>query len=143
MNRPSLNRIAFQELARIRRQEARALVRAKMPAGAYYLAGYAVECALKARIAKATRRHDFPEKERVNQSHVHKLTDLLKLTGLQTAFDQAAKASPALERNWAIVKDWTETSRYDGTISMRKARELYRAVTARRTGVLQWLRQNW
>jgi len=32
--------------------------------GAYYLAGYAVECALKACIAKGTQRFEFPDKRK-------------------------------------------------------------------------------
>jgi len=45
--------------------------------GAYYLAGYAVECALKACIAKKTQRHEFPDKRRVDASHTHNLIQLL------------------------------------------------------------------
>src|SRR5919106_3680906 len=41
------------------------------PSGAYYLAGYAVECGLKACIAKQVRRHEFPDRTTVNQSHTH------------------------------------------------------------------------
>jgi hypothetical protein len=114
-----------------------------MPAGAYYLVGYAVECALKARIARSTRRHDFPDKDRGHQSYTHDLSALMRLGGLQPTFDSAAASSSALARNWAIVKDWRETSRYDSTIDMKKARALYRSVTARRSGILTWLRQHY
>ena len=55
-----MNRQDFQALARVRLEEAKALRDAGRPAGAYYLAGYTVECALKACIAKRTREHDFP-----------------------------------------------------------------------------------
>ena len=44
--------------------------------GAYYLAGYAIECALKACIAKATRRYDFPDRKKVDASHTHDLREL-------------------------------------------------------------------
>ena len=40
----------------------KALLDGGYPAGAYYLMGYAVECALKACIAKQTKRYDFPPK---------------------------------------------------------------------------------
>ena len=114
-----------------------------LPAGAYYLAGYAVECALKACIARSTLAHDFPQKTRVLESYTHDLSKLLRTAGLERPFDQAAAASPTLDRNWTIVKDWKETSRYDSTIDMKKARALYNAVTAQRAGVLTWLRQLW
>ena len=118
------------------------LLERRLPAGAYYLAGYAVECAIKAGIAKATKRHDFPDKNRSAQSYTHDLPTLLRLSGLQPAFDAATTDSPALAQNWAIVKNWRETCRYDCRIDMDRARELYRAVTTRRSGVLAWLRQH-
>ena len=55
-----LTRRDFQRLAKLRAAEAGALVRSRKEIGAYYLAGYAVECALKACVAKATKRHEFP-----------------------------------------------------------------------------------
>ena len=55
--------------------------------GASYssLAGYAVECALKARIAKATRKHDFPDTKKADASHRHNLRELLKVANLEEA----------------------------------------------------------
>jgi len=50
----------FQRLAELRAKEAATLAKTGNQQGAYYLAGFAVECALKACIAKKTRRHDFP-----------------------------------------------------------------------------------
>jgi HEPN domain-containing protein len=54
-----MNREDFQQLAESRLKEARALLTAELPDGAYYLAGYAIECALKACIAKRTQQHDL------------------------------------------------------------------------------------
>jgi hypothetical protein len=137
-----LTRANFQALSRMRRREARILLNGNLFAGAYYLTGYSVECALKACIARGTARYTFPDKQRTEGSDTHDLAKLLATAGLQTAFDVAAKARPALEQNWATVKDWKETSRYDATIDPKKARDLYGAVTGR-NGVLAWLRQNW
>jgi HEPN domain-containing protein len=50
----------FQRLADLRAGEAAFLAKGGREEGAYYLGGFAVECALKACIAKQTRRHDFP-----------------------------------------------------------------------------------
>lgn len=58
-----MNKKILQALAEARVADARALLNAKRFDAAYYLAGYAIECALKACIAKRTRRHDFPDKE--------------------------------------------------------------------------------
>jgi hypothetical protein len=60
-----MNRLQFQKIARVRIREARALLQDRMFDGAYYLAGYSVECGLKACIAKMVRRHEFPDKDLV------------------------------------------------------------------------------
>lgn len=59
-----MNKTDLEQLADLRLAEAAALLGATppMPDGAYYLAGYAIECALKACIAKLTAQHDFPDK---------------------------------------------------------------------------------
>ena len=54
-----MNRTDLQKLSNARIREARILFAAGEYSGAYYLAGYAVECALKACIAKSVKRHDF------------------------------------------------------------------------------------
>jgi hypothetical protein len=81
-----MNRQELQELSKIRRKEATALLKAKHYAGAYYLLGYSVECALKACIAKQTNKHDFPNKDFANKVYVHNLEVLIKLAGLKNDF---------------------------------------------------------
>jgi HEPN domain-containing protein len=138
-----MNRRDLQDLARVRLAEARALLgNARFP-GAYYLAGYAVECALKACISKQFGRHEFPDKKLVNDSYTHDLWKLIGVAGLRADFDATVAASPAFELNWAIVKDWSEEDRYNLSISEAEARDLYSAITSRRTGVMSWLRNHW
>jgi hypothetical protein len=44
-----------------------------------YLAGYAVECALKACITKKTKRHDFPPNiKAIGEYYTHELEKLVK-----------------------------------------------------------------
>jgi HEPN domain-containing protein len=138
-----VNRSDLQELTRQRLREARILLRANTPAGAYYLAGYAVECALKACIARKTRRYDFPDKDSVNQSYTHELSALLRIAGLKQQLDDELKSRREFKINWTLVKDWNEESRYDPTTDMRKARDLYRAITNRHSGILPWVRRYW
>lgn len=138
MNRDSLQRISSQ-----RRKEAAALLKARLFPGAYYLAGYAVECALKACIAKQTLRYDFPNKRMAAASWTHDLEELVKLAGLGPDLAKDVTSSPALALNWTIVKDWSEAVRYDVSITRAQARDLYSACTARRTGILPWIRQRW
>jgi len=59
-----VNKTDLEQLADLRLAEAVALLgmTPQMPDAAYYLGGYAVECALKACIAKLISQHDFPDK---------------------------------------------------------------------------------
>lgn len=65
----NLNRGLFQKLANVRLSDAKALLRLKRFDAAYYVAGYAVECALKACICKNIKRHDFPPRQTDHYSH--------------------------------------------------------------------------
>ncbi len=138
-----MNRADFHDLARARLAESRLLRKAKCYSGSFYLAGFAVECALKACIAKQTRRFDFPDKKTVSQSWQHDLTSLIEAAGLDAKLKHELKSSRPFERNWVVVKDWANDSRYNNVVGYKKARDMYQAVTARRTGVMQWLRRHW
>jgi len=94
-----MNRQELQELSKIRRKEAAALLAAKHYAGAYYLLGYSVECALKACIAKQTNKHDFPNKDLASKAYVHDLEQLIKLAGLKNDLDIDIKKNKTLEVN--------------------------------------------
>src|SRR5579859_2012016 len=107
-----MDRGDFQRLAAIRLDEARVLYAANHFSGCYYLGGYAVECALKACIAKDIRAEEWPEKGFSQKLYTHELPTLLKLAGLDTGPGQPPGGDPALEVNWSTVKDWTEQARY-------------------------------
>lgn len=131
----------FQQLARMRLRDARTLMRSGNVEGAYYLTGLAVECALKACIAKNTKRHDFPPNQStVRDIYTHDLVKLVKVAGLQTALDSETTRSNSFDRNWGVVKGWNVESRY--MTKGLNARDLYRAA-AGQNGVMQWLRQRW
>jgi len=101
-----MNRSDFQGLCRLRIKEADILLKNNCFAGAYYLLGYAVEFALKARIAKATRRHDFPPGRAVVESvYTHDLSKLLKVSGLELAQREEAQRNRVFADNWPTVKD--------------------------------------
>lgn len=55
-----MTRSDLQKLAAERIADAKALLAMKRWSAAYYLAGYAVECGLKACIAKLTKAEEFP-----------------------------------------------------------------------------------
>ena len=59
---------------------------------AYYLAGYSVECAIKAYIAKQIRKYQFPEgSEKAKQIYTHTLKDLIEVAGLSDQFQKLAR----------------------------------------------------
>jgi hypothetical protein len=133
----------LQKLARMRLREARRLLLAGEFCGSYHLAGIAVECAIKACIAKQTQQFEFPDKGHVSDCHTHDADKLIKLAGLKILVEREIGANPSFAKNWALVKDWKVESRYDHNISETLASGLYSAVASRKHGVLQWLRQHW
>ncbi len=137
-----MKRKDFQVLAALRLKEAKILLQAGCWEGAYYLAGYAAECALKACIAKKTERHDFPDRRRVNDSYTHDMQRLATLANLDSGLKQAQQLHPELNANWTIVRTWGEESRYEKP-AQADAEELVRAIAEPRHGVLQWLRLHW
>lgn len=109
--------------------------------GAYYLAGYAVECALKACIAKGTQRHDFPDKKRVDSSHTHNLRDLVRAAGLESAFDSAC-INREFSKKWECVRVWSEQSRYQRH-GEESARALLLAVGDLKQGVIACIKPHY
>jgi HEPN domain-containing protein len=107
--------------------------------GAYYLAGYALECTLKACIAKQVKAGDFPDKKFANECFTHNLSDLLKLAKLNEKRSEQENQDADFKLNWASVIKWTETSRYNTSIEKLEARDLINAITDTNSGVLAWL----
>lgn len=137
-----MNRSELQSLSRTRMREARLLLRAGYFSGAYYLAGYSLECALKACIAKTVQRYEFPDKNRTNDSYTHDPLKLLKTAGLEAALNGDAATEQNLATRWALARNWSEQSRYK-TFSQADAAALIEALTNARYGVLRWIRQHW
>jgi hypothetical protein len=136
-----LNRQDFQELALTRLQDAKVLLDNHQYSGAYYLSGYVIECAFKACIAKKTQQYDFPDKNTVMDSYTHDLEKLVRGAKLNKELISLLN-DPDFSFQWLIVKDWSETSRYQ-TYNQEKAHLIYSAITDPNHGVLQWLQQHW
>ena len=137
-----MNRAELQRLAKERISDAKVLLAARHWSAAYYLAGYAVECALKACIAKLMKAEEFPDKKFTDRCWTHKLEDLFKPAELEADFDADLKADPDLRNNWITVKDWTAESRY-ARMTKADAEDLYEAITDRKHGGLSWLKLRW
>ena len=136
-----MNRFDLQKLANSRVREATILFRAAEFSGAYYLAGYAVECALKACYAKRVQRYEFPDR-RVRDVLTHDLARLVNFAGLTDELEIAKKSSPSFVAGWNEVCKWTEESRY-ATWTKNEAEAILDAITVRRDGVLIWIKRHW
>lgn len=123
--------------------ESYALLKSKNYPGAYYLAGYSVECALKACVAKMTKKHDFPDKQFAQKAYTHNLQKLIQLANLEPDLRKSTASNRDFETNWLIVKDWDETARYETVIARAKAHDMYYACVARKHGVLKWISDRW
>jgi len=139
-----MNRREFQELAEARLLDAKALFEAKRFDAAYYLAGYSVECALKACVAKQTREHDFPPKN-TGILYRHKLEDLVQASGIKESFSKDRDSDTLLDQYWEFVKDWKSDSRYElrGEHAEIAARTMLSAIEDGEHGVLRCLSKYW
>jgi HEPN domain-containing protein len=137
-----ITRADFKKLAKSRLREAGILLERRQYSGAYYLCGYVVECGLKACIAKAMKRFQYPDLEFVRSCYTHNLKDLLRTAGLQPELQRQCAADRQFDVNWGIVSNWSEQSRY-ATKSGPDARAIFDAVSDRAHGVLQWIERHW
>lgn len=131
----------FQVLAEQRLLEAKALLDLEKWDGAYYLAGYAVELALKACIIKMLMATDaFPKKK--FDCYIHDISKLVELAKLDDALKKETAADSDFQSNWAIAKDWSEESRYH-RFNKAEAESLYKAIADGEHGVLSWIKTQW
>jgi hypothetical protein len=135
-----MNRADLQLLSEARLADAEVLLRDGRWAAAYYLLGYAVECGLKACVARQFRQDEVPDKTIVNNFYTHQLDKLLGISGAKGALEARTAAEPGFQVNWNTVRDWSESSRYDHSTSEAKARDMLIAVADPMNGVLTWLK---
>jgi hypothetical protein len=107
---PSL--VDFRKVSRQHLRDARVLFKAKRYNGATYLCGYAVEIALKVRIAKTLGWATYPDSEGSKGKYRsfirHDLEVLLELSGRESK----VRSSPALTAHWSHVSKWDPEMRY-------------------------------
>ncbi|KAA9354836.1 HEPN domain-containing protein [Larkinella humicola] len=137
-----MNGRLLKQISEVRIKEAAVLLSTKNYCGAYYLAGYAIECALKACIAQKTKRHDFPDKNFAQKCYTHDLKELVKLADLEAQRLNLEKHNSTFATNWTIVKDWNESSRYR-MITKAEAKNLLDSVTDPISGILIWIQHYW
>jgi HEPN domain-containing protein len=137
-----MNRNDLKSLSNARSREAKILFAAGEYRGAYYLAGYSVECALKGCFAKAVKRYDFPEKGRTDKVFTHELQTLLKHATLNAELEVEYKGNPLFAACWDEVIKWSEASRYS-VWTRNQAEALLGAISRRKDGVMPWIKRRW
>ena len=137
-----MNRRDFRRLAELRLADAQILLANRRYAAAYYLAGYAVECGLKACIARQFKLYEFPSRN-AETRYRHGLEALAKNDRLAGALDRQKSSAPKFASNWSVVIDWSGQSRYKHDWSRQEAERLLSAITDVPDGVMEWIRQLW
>ena len=111
-----MNRDEFRKLTDMRLKDEKVLLDAGRFEAAYYLAGYAVECALKACVCANTREFEFPRRNGA-EYYQHDLQRLSILAGVENEFEQAREVDQTLAA----------------------AKNVFEAISDEQHGVLQWL----
>ncbi len=131
------SRADFEQLMDLRMREAKLLLDHQNWDGSYYLAGYAVEFALKVCIiSRLMQTNSCPDKAFVGTFYQHNLTSLCKLAEL----DVEMTKDPAVNVQWSIVQEWSEQNRYEIGKSEQVATDMYEAIER---GVLPWVKSRW
>jgi len=126
----------FKKLSRKRIQEAKILFKEGFNSGAYYLAGYSIEFALKAYYCKQML---FPPKD-TKDLYCHSLNTLFQSCGLLGEFEKDMKKNPKLGAAWGTVKEWSEEARYK-TFKKEVTANFLDAINNLHNGVLIWIKK--
>lgn len=138
-----LSRLALQAVAEAKLADAMLLLLANGRfANAYYLAGYAVEIALQACIARQVVAETLPERGFVNEIFRHELKRLASLAGLTGELRHREARDAEFAANWATVAEWRPDVRYTD-VGESAAQSMLSAVGDPNAGVLPWIRTYW
>lgn len=149
------SRSDLQNLTQQRLAEANALLSLNFPDAAFYLAGYPIECALKAAVCRTLDQDNFYEPNRSDKTtryvqdrifrefKTHNYNDPLVLSGLSAKFEIARNSDLELYLAWVEIEEagWTEQCRYQlGTKkSMQDVSDFVAAVET----LIVWISKYW
>jgi hypothetical protein len=118
----------LSKMARARLTDAKALLNAHRYDAASYLVGYSVELALKARICKSLKWHQFPETagdfKGLEIFKTHKLALLLLLSGRKESIEKQ------VQTEWPAVATWDPETRYRPVGSSTKEKAQFMIASA-------------
>lgn len=131
----------YRALAQTRIREARVLLRAQEFDGAYYLAGYAVECAIKAIVVSSIPAGVLLSPKAAQQLYTHDIKKLADHAELHSKLK--TEASERQRVSWTTIIAWSEQRRYQIGVDEVSATSFLDAVDNPAHGVLPWLMQSW
>lgn len=139
-----MNRADLQSLAQQRILDAEALLNGGRWSFAYYVAGYAVECALKSCFLARMIYTGwvFQDRVKIDECLTHDFIKLINLAGLTAELNAHRASNPAFVGNWGVTAQWKVTDRY-AIKTETEARALYSAITDTPDGVLPWIMNYW
>lgn len=138
----------IRDLANRRIEEAKVLVANNYFEGAVYIAGYAIELTLKAKICDLL---DIPNLFNFGNNDIkatyirgyksHDLEQLILLSGLRNKFQTAKGENVKLFENWSVICEWSEEKRYCkcGTESADEANKFITAIIDPENGIKSWI----
>jgi HEPN domain-containing protein len=132
----------LEALAQEKLDDAAALIADSRWSSGYYLAGYAVELALKACIAKVFKADTIPDKDLVNATYSHNFRSLVGTAGLGADLRNTEQADANFAANWGVVNSWSPNARY-ARATQQQAEELLRAISDQGDGVFAWIKAFW
>ncbi len=138
----------LKKLAISRLRAAKILLNKGDPDGAYYIAGYVLELALKAVICKNLNLPNYPDTgnkttprdvSEIFRTHNHDI--LLTLSGLASELS-LSNAPTRLFENWSELTAWKPGERYEpvGSHNPAQVQRMIDALEEKPYGVLIWIR---
>ena len=141
-SRTEIKKIALKKL-----KDAERLYKSGSYDNAFYLAGYCVELAFKARICKniAIDNLFMPNSRHLKLFKTHDFDVLLVFSGLSERLDVAKSINVDFHQNWSYICAWKEDCRY-GVLGSKNQTEVLQFLDAIRhptNGFLKWIKRYW
>ncbi len=137
------NPIDMRSLADSRLEEAELLSENGFHDSAFYIAGYALELQLKAKICEHFDLPDFyteyvPRTDLSKTFLIHNLERLFLLSGLHAKFMAERIARTDFDSHWDNVKLWSEKSRYNpiGTQTLNEITNFFKSIKI----IIEWIK---
>ena len=141
-SRTDIQKIALQKL-----KDAELLYDQGSYDNAFYLAGYCVELALKARICKNISIDYLfaPNSKHLRLFKTHDFDVLIVFSGLSEKLEEEKALNNAFYKNWEYICGWKEDCRYgiSGSKTQAQALEILDAIRHPTNGFLKWIKKYW